>query len=93
MNENITFDRANLTLTCISAGGPATTVNWTRDNQLLQFNDSPFSHIQVVSDLVMSTYLNILKASAISDLVGNLSCVVANRKGTSNTASILLGGM
>ena len=93
MNENITFDRANLTLTCTSTGGPATTVDWTRDNQLLQFNVSPFSHVQVVSDLVMGTYLNILKASALSDLVGNFSCVVANRKGMSNTASILLGGM
>ena len=28
----MTFDPSQLTLTCISTGGPATTVTWTRDS-------------------------------------------------------------
>ena len=28
----VTFDSSQMTLTCISTGGPATTVTWTRDS-------------------------------------------------------------
>ena len=32
MGNEVTFDSDQLTLTCISTGGPATTVTWTRDS-------------------------------------------------------------
>ena len=32
MGDEVTFDSDQLTLTCISTGGPATTVTWTRDS-------------------------------------------------------------
>ena len=32
MGDEVTFDSDQLTVTCISTGGPATTVTWTRDS-------------------------------------------------------------
>ena len=32
ISGEVTFDSDQLTLTCISTGGPATTVTWTRDS-------------------------------------------------------------
>ena len=35
MGNQVTFDSDQLTLTCISTGGPATTVTWIRDSTTL----------------------------------------------------------
>ena len=32
IGDEVAFDSDKLTLTCISTGGPATTVTWTRDS-------------------------------------------------------------
>ena len=92
VDVEISYDSETLALTCTSSGGPATTVVWTRNGQVLQYNGSSFSHSQIVNNTETSTYLNILRATDTSDFVGNFSCHVVNDRGTSNTVSKLLGG-
>ena len=92
IDPELSLDHETSTLTCTSSGGPATTVVWTKDGQELKFGGSSFSQVQVVNNTINSTYLNILKASMTSDLVGMFSCRVVNDRGTSNTSSKLLGG-
>ena len=66
-----TADPPVFALTCISTGGPATTVTWTRDG-------APATGItsQSVVDLMAITYLNTLTVTG--RLLGNYQCRVTN---------------
>ena len=87
INTDIVFDRANLSLTCTSTGGPASVVVWTRNGQPV---GSPYTQSQAVTN-TMDTYENVLRATDISDLVGEFSCNVTNVRGSASR-SIALNG-
>ena len=76
----------NFTLTCISTGGPATTVTWTRDNVTITEG-----HETVLNDPVTAQYTHTL---TVTERLGGLyTCTVANSKPSNASASIYVPGI
>ena len=71
-------------LTCISTGGPATTVTWTRDN--VTITEGTVTHY-VTDD---ESYINILTVT--ERLEGLYTCTVANDRPSSDSANITVQG-
>ena len=81
-----TADPPVFTLTCVSTGGPATTVTWTRGGAATTGITS-----QNVINLMTATYHNTLKVTG--RLSGNYTCSVANnRTAQLATASLTVAG-
>ena len=84
-----TITRANtgsdneFTLTCISTGGPATTVTWTRDSVTVTEGTET-----VLDDPVTAQYTHTLTEST----AGVYTCTVANDKPSSDAATITVEG-
>ena len=89
INTEIVFDRAGLSLTCTSTGGPASEVVWTRNGQPI---GSSYTQTQTITNTMEGTYDNVLWANDVADLVGEFICTVTNDRGTSNTGTIRLTG-
>ena len=81
----LTFDLDQLTITCISTGGPATTVTWTRDSTTVTQGTET-----VLNDPVTPLYIHTLSLTAVID--GVYTCTVSNNKPLSDSRSITLGG-
>ena len=78
------------TLTCVSTGGPATTVNWTRDGAAVPY-DANHVLTQTVTYQHTATYSNVLTVTG--RLPGNYTCSVANvRTAPPATASLTVAG-
>ena len=75
-----------LTLTCISTGGPATTVTWTRDSDTV--TEGTFE--TVLNDPVTAQYTHTLTMN--KRLGGLYKCTVANNKPSSASASRIVDG-
>ena len=94
MKPNITF-RMNeycfgatpwFILTCISTGGPATTVTWTKDSTtVIEGTDT------VLNDLETAQYTHTLHVTGRKG--GEYTCSVANNKPSSDSSNILIKGM
>ena len=80
------------TLTCISSGGPATTVTWTRDSVLV--SQSTATQQQRLTDTETATYHNLLtiNSSNISNYNGTFTCEINNSRGNSNLQSLSVYG-
>ena len=85
ISGDMTFDSDQLTLTCISTGGPATNVSWTRDNELVTGEQNE----TVLNDPETARYTHTLTVTT----AGEYTCTVANDKPSSNSASITLAGL
>ena len=72
------------TLTCVSTGGPATTVTWTRDGVGVAGVTS-----QTVISMATVTYNNTLTVTG--RLLGNYECTVTNDRGTAVNSLMLEG--
>ena len=84
ISEGVTYDSDQLTLTCISTNGPATTVSWTRDSVNVGEGTET-----VLNDPESARYTHTLTIS----LAGVYTCTVANDKPSSASATITLQGM
>ena len=73
------------TLTCISTGGPATTVTWTRDSTMVTEGTET-----VLDDPVTARYMHNLTVTG--RLGGLYVCAVDNNKPSSDTSSFLVEG-
>ena len=73
------------TLTCISTGGPATTVTWTRDSITVTEGTET-----VLDDPVTAQYIHTL--TVVGGVLGIYMCTVANNKPSSASASFTLQG-
>ena len=73
-------------LTCISTGGPATTVSWTRDSIILTEGTET-----VLNDPVTANYTHTLTVSG--RLPGLYTCTVTNNKPSSDSASYTIKGI
>ena len=81
-----TADPPVFTLTCVSTGGPATTVTWIRDGAAATGVTS-----QTVTDMMTATYNNTLTVTG--RLPGNYTCSVTNvRTAQPATASLTVAG-
>ena len=72
------------TLTCISTGGPATTVTWTRDNIMTITEESE----TVLDDPVTAQYTHTLNVTT----EGEYTCTVANNKPSTVSDTITVRG-
>ena len=85
---DLMFSRPDLTLMCVSNGGPASGVVWTRNGDTVS---TGYTLTQTVTNTATATYENVLTATTIADLVGTFTCTVSNIRGTS-TGSIAISG-
>ena len=73
------------TLTCISTGGPATTVTWTRDSNTVTEGTKT-----VLNDSVTAEYTHTLTVTG--RLPGLYRCTVTNKKPSSRMATFTVQG-
>ena len=86
------YDNQSRTFTCTSTGGPATTVTWRRDGELITLNATHKQSKRVV-DPVEGTYQTVLTIDPSvgqSDIMGLYSCTVENARGRS-FATVVVG--
>ena len=79
--NEVIFNSDQMTLTCISTGGPATTVTWTRDS--LNITEGTET---VLDNPVTAQYTHTLTVTT----GGEYTCTVSNNKPSSDSASIIL---
>ena len=73
-NMTFTLDTENsFTLTCISTGGPATTVSWTRDSTTVTTEGTE----TVLNDGVMAKFTHTLLVT--DRRAGHYRCAIANK--------------
>ena len=84
IGDEVIFDSDQLTLTCISTGGPATTVIWTRDSTTVTEGSET-----VLDDPETAQYTHTLTVTT----GGEYNCTVENNKPSSDSAIITLGGI
>ena len=82
---NLNLFNGQFTLTCISTGGPATTVTWTRDSVIVTEGTET-----VLDDPVTAQYTHTLTVTG--RLSGLYTCTVANNKPSSDSANINVEG-
>ena len=90
---SLTYNNQSMTLTCISTGGPATTVTWMKDGDVITLNAT---HQQTKSlvDSVTSTYQTVLTIDPslhYSRVVGTYNCAVKNDRGESSETVVVPG--
>ena len=83
MDSDLNGASPQFTLTCISTGGPATTVTWTRDSTTVTEGNET-----VLNDPVTAQYTHTLTVTA----AGVYTCTVANNKPSSDSANISVQG-
>ena len=78
------------TLTCISAGSPATNVTWIRDGQSLSLNGRTYQLTQVVTNRRMSTYENVLiiNTARSNNIEHTYNCKIITGHGFKDTYSM-----
>ena len=84
MDSDLNEDSPLFTLTCTSTGGPATTVNWTRDSETVS------GGVTVLDDPVTAQYTHTLTVTG--RLGGQYQCNVSNNKPSSATANFTVQG-
>ena len=79
------------TLTCISTGGPATTVLWKRNGILI--NQMYLAQFQRIIDAETSVYENVLCLGSKSpvNITGKYSCLVSNARNRTEHSTTLHG--
>ena len=81
---DVAFIEIMFTLICISTGGPATTVTWTRDSDTVTEGT-----LTLLDDPVTAQYNHTLTGST----AGTYTCTVANSKPYTASASYTVQGM
>ena len=73
--SSLTYNTTSGFITCISTGGPATTVTWSRSG-------SSYQQSKIVVDPITATYHNLLTftSSQISEYSGTFNCTVSNSR-------------
>ena len=87
--SQLILNKTALTLTCISYGGPATNVTWTKNNRII--DGASYQQSQRVIDTERAEYETILTSNATADLVGLFMCQVSNARGSANKSLFLDG--
>ena len=76
------------TLTCISTGGPATTVTWTRNSVTVTEGNET-----VLDNRTTSQYNHTLTVTGGSGMGGLYTCTVANNRPSDDSASYTVQGI
>ena len=84
VDSDLNGDSPQFTLTCISTGGPATTVTWTRDSETVS------GGMTVLEDPVTAQYTHTLTVTG--RLGGQYQCTVSNNRPSTATAQLTVAG-
>ena len=84
VNSDLNGASPQFTLTCISTGGPATNVTWTRDSEMLTGST-------VLNNAETAQYTHTLTVTG--RLGGLYTCTVANDKPSSTSSTYSVEGM
>ena len=82
VDSDLSGESPQFTLTCTSTGGPATTVTWTRDSEVIS------GGMTVLDDPVTAQYTHTLTVTG--RLGGQYQCTVSNSKPSSDTAELII---
>ena len=85
VNSDLNGASPQFTLTCISTGGPATNVTWTRDSDTVTEGTET-----VLDDRVTAQYTHTLTVTG--RLGGLYTCIVANDKPSEDSAQLFVQG-
>ena len=85
LDSDLSEASVQFTLTCISTGGPATTVTWTRDTDTITERTAT-----VLDDRVTAQYTHTLTVTG--RLEGLYACTVANDKPSNDSVNITVEG-
>ena len=86
MNPDLNEASPQFTLTCVSTGGPATTVTWTRDSDTVSEGTET-----VLDDPKTAQYTHTLTVTG--RLGGLYTCTVANDKPSQDSAEFSVQGI
>ena len=86
LNSDISEASPQFTLTCISTGGPATTVTWTRDSATAMGDE-----MTLLDNAETAQYTHTLTVTG--RLGGLYQCTVSNDKPSSDSASLTVHGI
>ena len=78
------------TISCLTHDSPPMKIIWKKDEEVINFTNNSIDYqlTQTLVNRTSSTYNNTLTINGtIEDVIGEYSCAVANRLGTSNTLS------
>ena len=84
VDSDLNGESPQFTLTCISTGGPATTVTWTRDSMPLD------GGLTVLDNAMTAQYTHTLTVTGT--LPGHYECTVSNNKPSTATRSFIVQG-
>ncbi len=86
--QNIIYNTTTGVVTCVSTGGPVTTLTWNR-------RGGSYSQAKIIVDTISATYHNLLSISSntLSDYTGIFSCTVGNSRGTTYMTTTESKGM
>ena len=82
--SNLNGASPQFSLTCISTGGPATTVTWTRDSEML-------TGLTILIDPVTAEYMHTL--TVIGRMEGVYTCTVANNRPSNASSQLTVIGI
>ena len=95
---SINFERTTQTILCISTGGPATHVTWSKDNINISTSmacnkfKGLYEQSQIITDTVSATYENRLRiVDKSSEAAGTYTCEVRNPRGSMNATLYIQG--
>ena len=89
LTSELNAPSTTFTLTCTSAGGPATTVSWTSNNSAVS-EDRIHSITSQISNAVTATYTHTLTVTG--RLVGEYVCNVSHNKSSSSSGVVTVVG-
>ena len=94
LSAALTYDAPSHTLSCVSSGGPVSTVTWRRNGDLIT-STSPYQLSQSLMSGVTSTFLNVLTITGgnTEDYNGTFSCTVSNSRGPTPIQSVDIHSM
>lgn len=87
VDSDLSGHTPQFTLTCTSTGGPATTVSWTRDSELVTNGNVMTSLLHTLT----AEYAHILTVAGRQG--GCYTCTVANDKPSMDSANISIQGI
>ena len=91
--KGLVFDKDQQALTCISTGGPPTTVSWIKDAKLIKVDGNTYRQTQTITNRINATFMTTIFIKTAIDqnrIVGNYSCMVSNSRVLSQDANQLV---
>ena len=88
--SEVSVTTSQFTFTCISTGGPATTVTWTRDSVTVLEDGDTYSLTTKLTDTETAQYIHTLTVTR--RLGGLYTCTVSNDKPSESEDSLSIDG-